>query len=89
MEMSEQSSTVCIHFFMSTFDTPPKTRLNIVLIYISQALDNNGSFDEEEVEPKLKYARISNDLKAILSRDAVSCIAVNSKVCLTQSNRFV
>lgn len=43
----------------------------------------NESSDEEEVEPKLKYVRISNDLKAILSRDAVSCIAVNSKVCLT------
>lgn len=35
---------------------------------------------EEEVEPKLKYVRISNDLQRILNKDAVSCIAVNSKV---------
>lgn len=45
-----------------------------------QAWDNESS-TEEEVEPKLKYSRISNDLKSILSKDAVSCIAVNSKVC--------
>lgn len=38
---------------------------------------------EEEVEPKLKYVRISNDLKRILNKDAVSCIAVHSRVCAT------
>lgn len=27
---------------------------------------------EEDVEPKLKYVRISNDLEGILSKDAVS-----------------
>lgn len=44
-----------------------------------QALENESS-DEEEVEPKLKYVRMSNDLKRILNKDAVSCIAVHSKV---------
>ncbi|KAL8579065.1 hypothetical protein ACOMHN_036004 [Nucella lapillus] len=34
---------------------------------------------EEEVEPKLKYERISNDLTSILSKDAASCIAVHTK----------
>lgn len=43
-------------------------------------MQENESSDEEEVEPKLKYMRISNDLKRILSKDAVSCIAVHSKV---------
>lgn len=43
-------------------------------------MQENESSDEEEVEPKLKYVRISNDLKRILNKDAVSCIAVHSKV---------
>lgn len=38
---------------------------------------------DEEVEPKLKYVRMSNNLKDILLKDAASCIAVHSKfVCL-------
>lgn len=43
-------------------------------------MQENESSDEEEVEPKLKYVRISNDLKRILNKDAVSSIAVHSKV---------
>ena len=42
-------------------------------------LDEDDS--EEEEEPKLKYERISGDLKDILKKDGASCIAVNSKVC--------
>lgn len=34
---------------------------------------------EEDVEPKLKYDRLGNDLTAILSKDAASCMAVHSK----------
>lgn len=49
-------------------------------------MQENESSDEEEVEPKLKYVRISNDLKRILNKDAVSCIAVHSKVNKSQSN---
>lgn len=38
---------------------------------------------DEEVEPKLKYVRMSNDLQDILLKDAASCIAVHPKlVCL-------
>ena len=42
--------------------------------------DGETESTEEEVEPKLKYVRISNDLQNILNKDAVSCIAVHSKV---------
>lgn len=35
----------------------------------------------QEVEPKLKYERIGNDLTGILSKDAASCMAVHPKVC--------
>lgn len=36
--------------------------------------------EEEEVEPKLKYERLSNDIANILKKDAASCIAVHPKV---------
>lgn len=38
------------------------------------------SEEEEEDEPKLKYERISGDLREILKRDGASCIKANSKV---------
>lgn len=34
----------------------------------------------EEVEPRLKYVRMRNDLEHILQNDAASCIAVHPKV---------
>lgn len=38
---------------------------------------------DEEVEPKLKYVRMTNDIQNILLKDAASCIAVHSKfICL-------
>jgi len=37
-----------------------------------------------QVEPQLKYERMSNDLASILSRDAASCLAVHSKVICMQ-----
>jgi len=36
--------------------------------------------DEENPEPKLNFIRIRNDLVSILEKDAVSCVAVHSKV---------
>lgn len=36
--------------------------------------------DSEEVEPKLKYLRLSNDLKRILGQDAISTVKVHSRV---------
>ena len=36
--------------------------------------------EEEEVEPLLKYNRLGNDLKKVLSADPASCLAVHSKV---------
>jgi len=41
--------------------------------------DESDENSEEEVEPKLKYERITNDLSSILSKDAASCIAVHPK----------
>ena len=40
---------------------------------------SSSSEDEEETEPKLKYERLSSDLKAILKKDVASCLAVHSK----------
>lgn len=48
---------------------------------ISQVfLADDADDDEEEVEPKLKYERLSNDIAHILKIDASSCIAVHPKV---------
>lgn len=48
---------------------------------ISQVfLADDADDDEEEVEPKLKYERLSNDIAHILIKDASSCIAVHPKV---------
>lgn len=42
---------------------------------------------EEEVEPKLKYVRISNDLQNILSKDAVSnSLTIHSPILYTYEN---
>lgn len=45
--------------------------------------DDKESTESEELEPKLKYIRITNDLKNILCKDAASCIAVHTKfICV-------
>ncbi|KAK6166083.1 hypothetical protein SNE40_022857 [Patella caerulea] len=41
--------------------------------------DDDNSDDSHEIEPKLKYERISNDVNNILSKDAASCLAVHPK----------
>ncbi|KAK0051675.1 vacuolar protein sorting-associated protein 41 [Biomphalaria pfeifferi] len=42
--------------------------------------DSSSTEDtDEDVEPKLKYERLANDVTSILSKDAASCIAVHSK----------
>lgn len=40
--------------------------------------DSDSEIDE--IEPRLKYVRMQNDLKNILQNDAASCIAVHPKV---------
>jgi len=47
---------------------------------MSNRQSSEGSDDEEEVEPKLKYERLSNDIAIILKKDAASCISVHNKV---------
>lgn len=45
--------------------------------------ESDSCTEEEEVEPKLKYVRLTNDLKKnILISDSVSCIAVHPKVSI-------
>lgn len=49
---------------------------------VSDAEDKDSTASEE-VEPKLKYVRLTNDLQSILTKDAASCIAVHPKfVCV-------
>lgn len=54
--------------------------------FVEQAAEMSHIFvaddeeEEEEVEPKLKYERLSNDIANILKKDAASCIAVHPKV---------
>lgn len=48
--------------------------------------------EEDEVddsEPRLKFSRIQNDLLKILEKDAVSCVAVHSKVFKSRFKLFV
>lgn len=56
---------------------------------LSRLRDDNGDDEEaededdeeEELEPKLKYERLGNDLTQILSKDAASAMAVHPKFC--------
>lgn len=44
---------------------------------------SDGESTEEEIEPKLKYVRMSNSLKEVLTNEIASCIAVHPKfICL-------
>ena len=38
--------------------------------------------EEEEMEPRLKYERLSSDLRSILSDDSASCIAIHPKMMM-------
>ena len=42
--------------------------------------DDDEDEDEEDVEPKLKYERLANDIGYILKTDAARCISVHPKV---------
>ncbi|XP_045167945.2 vacuolar protein sorting-associated protein 41 homolog isoform X2 [Mercenaria mercenaria] len=41
--------------------------------------ETDSDDSEEDVEPKLRYDRVTNDLSAILNKDCASCMAVHSK----------
>ena len=43
--------------------------------------DDDEEEEEEELEPKLKYERLGNDLTHILSKDAASAMSVHPKFC--------
>ena len=51
--------------------------------------EETDSEEEEEEEPKLKYERISGNLKEILKKDGASCIAVNSKVNIKERSCII
>ena len=48
--------------------------------------ESSSDSDEEETEPKLKYERLSADLKAILKKDVASCLAVHNKFLILGSH---
>lgn len=41
---------------------------------------SDSECSEDEIEPKLKYVRLSNDLTRILSTTSATCIAIHTKV---------
>ncbi|XP_066257925.1 vacuolar protein sorting-associated protein 41 homolog [Euwallacea similis] len=44
---------------------------------------SDSEYSEDEIEPKLKYVRLGNDLKKILNKTSATCIAVHTKfICL-------
>lgn len=50
---------------------------------VSSDGDDKTSVSSEEIEPKLKYARLTNDVQNILCKDEANCIAVHPKfLCL-------
>ena len=59
--------------------------LLLIIVYFlfqsqSEQQTEHEDEEEEEVEPLLKYNRLGNDLKKVLSADPASCLAVHSKV---------
>ena len=48
--------------------------------------ESSTDSDDEEAEPKLKYERLSADLKAILKKDVASCLAVHNKFLILGSH---
>ena len=42
--------------------------------------DEDDDDESDDEEPKLKFDRLKNDFSKILDKDAVSCVAVHSKV---------
>lgn len=43
---------------------------------------SDAESSEDEIEPKLKYARLSNDIQNILSKSSATSIAVHPKVMI-------
>lgn len=48
----------------------------------NQNEDSGSETFSEEVEPRLKYRRLVNDVADVLSKDVASCIAVHPRVIL-------
>lgn len=61
-----------------------KTLIGPIFNELNFQTDQNNQDDSDsevdEVEPKLKFVRMGNDLEHILQNDAASCIAVHPKV---------
>ena len=57
-----------------------------ILRYITDSEESSTDSDDEEAEPKLKYERLSADLKAILKKDVASCLAVHNKFLILGSH---
>lgn len=50
------------------------------LFLLLQEFTSDSEWSEDEIEPKLKYVRLNNDLKKLLNNTSATCIAVHTKV---------
>lgn len=57
-----------------------KYQLYQIILQEDQNNQDDSDSEVDEVEPRLKYVRVRNDLEHILQNDAASCIAVHPKV---------
>jgi len=54
--------------------------------YISDSEESSTDSEDEDSEPKLKYERLSADLKAILNKDVASCLSVHNRFLILGSH---
>ena len=64
---------------LSTIDGESNVGSSVSRFASESESETDSDDEEEEAEPKLKYERLSSDLKAILKKDVASCLAVHSK----------
>lgn len=61
-----------------TIETLIYSKLFLLLYFQDYMSDSESS--EDEIEPKLKYVRLSNDIQSILLKSSATSIAVHPKV---------
>lgn len=54
----------------------------------SEGQDDEDDDEVDDSEPRLKFSRIQNGLLKILDKDAVSCVAVHSKVSASHIGQY-
>ena len=71
---------------LSTIDGESNVGSSVSKFATESEDESSSDSDEEEAEPKLKYERLSADLKAILKKDVASCLAVHSRFLILGSH---